>query len=328
VKYNPSRTSVLLIVLVTVLVVLPFAIPPYYVDVLTVVLINAILVESFRFIALMGEFNFAHVNMMGWGAYTTAIMVKRMGLPWEVSLPMAGLVPAAIALTLSYPLLRMKGFYFFIGSFAAGEVMRLSWLRFDFFGRHIGIERIPRLSLPGVDLGNLTAFYFLALTVAVVSLLILYRLEHSRIGNILKSIAAQDFLAQGIGINLWRYKTLAFVTGCFFAGIAGFLFAHRLHNVAGSDFLFTYNLYVLVWAVFGGLGSFAGPLIGLATLSGVNEAIHAIGRLETWSPLIYGFILIGTLLFMPSGIITFPKGVSPVMQRLRMFWGRRRVGRA
>lgn len=319
-KYNLLRTFILLIALISALVVMPFVLSEYYLDVLVVLLINAILVVSFRFIALIGEMNFAHVALMGAGAYTTAIMVKNLGLPWEVSFPMAGLVPAAVALALSYPLFRMKGFYFFIGSFAAGETMRLTWLRFDIFGRQIGIENIPPLTLGIINFRNLTAFYFLTLIVTVVSLLILYRLEHSRIGDTLKAIAAQDFLARSIGVDLLKYKALAFATAAFFAGIAGFLFAHRLGMVDAFQYVFIYNLYVLVWAILGGLGSFAGPLIGLGLLTGTEEAIHYIGRLEAWSPFIYGVILIATLLLLPKGLIGFPERISPLVERIRRRW--------
>ncbi len=319
-KRNLSRTFILLIALISALVVMPSVLPEYYLDVLVVLLINAILVVSFRFTALMGELNFAHVALMGAGAYTTAIMVKSLGLPWGVSLPLAGLVPAAVALALSYPLFRMKGFYFFIGSFAAGEAMRLAWTRFDIFGRQVGIENIPPLTLGTINLRNLPAFYFLTLIVAVVSLLILYRLEHSRIGDNLKAIAMQDSLAQSIGVDLLRYKALAFATGAFFAGIAGFLFAHRIGMVDAYQYVFTYNLEVLVWAIFGGLGSFVGPLVGLGVLTGAEEVIHNIGRLEAWSPFIYGILLLVTLLLFPNGLVGLRKRISPLVERLGMRW--------
>ena len=314
---NFSKTLIILIVMIATSIGMPFILGGYYLDLLTIFLINAILVVSFRFIALMGEINFAHVAFMGVGAYTTAIMVKNMGLPWGLSLPMAGLVPAGIALALSYPLLRTKGFYFFIGSFALGEAMRLSWLRIAFFGRQIGIERVPPLSFGITDSRNLVAFYFLTLTVALVSIMVMYRLEDSRLGNTLKAIAAQDLFAQSIGVNLWRYKALAFATGAFFAGIAGFLFAHRLAYVDAFQFLSTYNLEVLVWAVLGGLGSFVGPFIGLSVLTGVDVAIRSIGHLEMWSPFIYGVVLIAILLFLPEGLVGFPKRISHIVRKIR-----------
>ena len=316
-KHSISRTSVIFIAGISALILMPFVLNEYRLDFLVMLLINAILVVSFRFIALMGQINFAHVALMGAGAYTTAIMVKNMGLPWELSLLMSGLIPAGVALALSYPLLRMKGFYFFIGSFAAGETMRLCWVRFEFFGRQLGIERIPPLTLGITDSKNLIAFYFLTLTITLICIVVMYRLEHSRIGDTFKAISAQDFLAQSVGINLWKYKTLAFVTGAFFAGIAGFLFAHRLAMVDAFQFQIVYNLQVVVWAVLGGLGNFFGPLIGLSVLMGVEEVIHYVGRLETWSPFIYGVVLIVILLFLPEGLVSFPKRISSIVTKRR-----------
>jgi branched-chain amino acid transport system permease protein len=289
----------------------------YYVDALTMLLINAILVVGFRFIALSGEMSFCHVALMGAGAYTTALMTAKWGWPFWVSLPLAGVAPALIALILSYPLLRLKQFYFAMGSFAAGEAMRLSWSRFKLFGGYDGIYNIPPPSFPGIDFHNLTAYYFLTIVLVVLCLVVMYRLENSGIGFTIKAIAAQDFLAQSIGVSIRKYKTFAFITGSFFAGIAGALYAHRMAWVDPFHFTFTYNLYILVWVLFGGLGSFAGPLIGLLSLTVVDEVIHSISGLEPWIPFIYGGLMIVTLLVMPQGLFSLLKRIlSGVRKRL------------
>ena len=314
-RYKLSGRQLGLIALIVVLVVLAFVSPLYYLDVFTVIFINALLVVSFRFIALSGELSFAHVAMMAVGAYTTGLLTTELGWPFWASLPAAGVAAGLVAYILSYPLLRMKGFYFFIGSFAAGEALRLTFKRFKFFGGAYGVEGIPKPTLPGVDFSDLIAYYLLVLAITVLCLVIMYRLERSRMGDTIKAVSAQDSVAQSVGINVRHYKSMAFVIGSAFAGVAGALFAHRLGGIDAEQFTFALNLLVVVWAVFGGLGVYAGPLVGLAILSGIDEAGKQIGNLQQWTPFIYGFILIIILLLLPKGVMSLPERIRK--RRLR-----------
>jgi len=118
-----------LVILAVILGGLPFVVTKYQVDILITLLINVILVVSFRLITTTGRWSLAHIPMMGAGAYATALMTGTLGIPFWVSLPLSGLVAALVALVMSYPLARTKGFAFFIASFAAGEALRLCWTR-------------------------------------------------------------------------------------------------------------------------------------------------------------------------------------------------------
>jgi branched-chain amino acid transport system permease protein len=297
----------------------------YYEDALTLLFINAILVVSFRFIALTGELSFCHIALMGVGAYTTGLVTTRLGWPFWISLPLAGAISGLVALILSYALFRLKAFYFAICSFAAAEAIRLSWQRFEFFGGYDGIYNLPYPSVLGIDFHNLTAYYYLTLFLALLCLLIMYRLENSDIGMTIKSVAARDFLAQSVGIDIWRYKTFAFVTGSLFAGVAGVLYAHRTAWIDPGQFAFTLNLYVLIWALFGGLATFAGPLVGLVSLTLVDEVIHNIGDLDQWLPLVYGCVIIATLRFLPHGFVDVFTRITWLIGHIFSRFGKKRV---
>ncbi|MFC1965033.1 branched-chain amino acid ABC transporter permease [Chloroflexota bacterium] len=306
-KYNLSRPLLGLGIALLLMLVLPLYLPEQYVGMLTVLLINAMLVVSFRFISTIGEWSLAHVPFMGVGSYTTALLTTELGWPFWLSLPAASLAAAAFALILSFPLFRMKAMSFFLGSFAAGEVLRLCWARFKTpFGGYDGIAGFPYPVLFAVDFRNIFAYYVLTLLIVLISLVVMYRLENSRIGSTFKAIAMNDSLVQSIGVNIRRYKTLAFVTGSFFAGTAGVLLAHYLTAVTPALFGIPYSLNMIVWSVVGGLSSFSGPLIGLIILTIVNEVLHRIG-VEVWIPFIFSFILLVTLLFMPRGLVSLPQ---------------------
>ena len=322
-RNNLSKT-ISLVVLVIILLMLPFALGRYHLDILVMLLINIILVISFRLITTMGGWSFAHIVMMGLGSYATALMAKTFGWPFWLTLPLSVLSVALVAWIISSPLVRAKLFAFFLASFAIGEAIRLSWTRLQVpFGSHQGITNIPvpeSIPLPGLrtlDFGSPIPYYFLVLVVVLLCVAIMYRLEKSRIVDTFKAIYSQDSLMKSVGINVAKYKTLAFVIGCSFAGIAGVLFAHHYRSIDPTCFSFINLLYLLVWVVVGGYHTFAGPIIGVSVLTVIREGLRPVIEVE-WLPMIYGFILIFTMLFLPGGLESLPKPMSPLVKRIQM----------
>lgn len=306
---------IVLTILAIVGIAVPFLLDYYYIDVLTMLLINILLVASFRLITLTGTWSLAHVPLMGAGAYASALITGSLGWPFWLSLPLSAIAAAVIGLIMSYPLARTKGFAFFIASYAAGEAMRLCWTRFKVpFGGWSGLVNIPPPgNIGGIDFSYPTPYYFLTLTVTAVCLWLMYRLGRSRIGATFHAIHSQDGLAKSIGINVTRYKVLVFVAGAFFAGVAGVLLVHRMWAIEPNQFGFRPTLYLLVWAVFGGTRTFAGPILGVAVLTLVSELLVPLAE---WVPLIYGCILILTLLFLPEGLEGLPGRLSSLSRSL------------
>ena len=305
-----------------VLVALPFVVRPYLHGVVIGLLINVIVVVSYRLIATTGEWSLGHVVMMGVGGYASALMFKFWDLSFWASMPLAGLATATVAFLLSFPLFRMKGFYFLIGSFAAGEAMRLTWNRFrDPFGGPGGLNNLfpPLVELPGgieIDFIDEIPYYFLTLVVMLVSLWVMWRVERSRIGLTLHAIHWQDALAESVGVNTWRYRSLAFVVASFFAGIAGALLAHYLGTINPNQFSLSVMLYVLVWVIVGGSNTFAGPIIGVTVLTIIDTWLRNVPAVGENRPLIYGFILIFTMMFLPDGLETLPGKARAWLRRI------------
>ena len=287
----------------------------HYREALIFLFINTILVSSFRFLALTGEFSFAHIVLMGAGAYASALVTQLGGLsPW-LGLPIGVIAAAGTAYLLSFPLFRMKGFYFVIGSFAAGEVIRQCWVAFRVpFGGADGLMLIPTLALGSLDLGQPLAFYFFALAVMLLSLVILYRLEKSYFGFVLEAIHWQHLLAGSVGVDGRRYRVQAFVIASAFAGLAGALLAHYLTAVNPRDFGLAVMLSVLVWAIAGGLSTFAGPIVGVVVLSILDLWLRAF---EEYRPFFYGAVLILTMLFLPEGLQGLPTRLMAAVSALR-----------
>ena len=282
--------------------------------------INIILVVSYRLIAITGEFSLSHAVIMGVGGYASALLTLHLPISAWISMPLGGVAAALIAYILSFPLFRMKGFYFLIGSFAAAEAIRLCWVQFiNPFGGYRGLRQIPVLEIDlgdflYIDLGAPVPYYFFALIVGLIFLVIMYRIEHSRFGFVFHAVHHKDMLAQSVGVNARRYRTIAFVTGGFFAGIAGAMVAHYITAINPGLFGLKQMLFILVWVLVGGLGSFAGPILGVVVLSIIDESIRGLNELR---PAFYGLILIITMLFLPDGLVSLPDKVMQGVNWLR-----------
>ena len=295
-----TRDLILALVVLVGASVAPFMVGTYSIEVFILFLINLILVSSYRLLTTTGDWSLSHVVMMGVGAYATALLSKWWGLPIYLTVPLSAVVATIVGLIVVTPLLRTKGFGFFIASFALGELIRLCWVKFrDPYGGPRGMIGIPSGEIGSIDFFEPIPYYFFVLFVATISLVVIYRIDHSRIGKTFKAIYTDEGLAESLGIDVRRYRALAFASGTFFAGIAGSLLAHRLGAIDPKNFDVNTMVYLIIWIVVGGASGFWGPIIGLTVMTLVFEWTRPL--LE-WRPLLFGGILIFFLIFQPAGL--------------------------
>ena len=146
----------------------------------------------------------------------------------------------------------------------------------------------------------------------------MYRIDISRIGQTFKAVYADDTLSRSVGMNIAKYKSLAFVIGAMFAAVAGVLYAHYMRAIDPSAFGFAFTLYLLVWAIFGGTHSFWGVIAGVSVLTVVHRSLEFVLHVPEWIPLVYGVVLIVTLLFLPGGLESMPKRMQPLVEKVKM----------
>jgi branched-chain amino acid transport system permease protein len=317
-KNNVLIWTLSLVSVYALLIALPYFLSFSQKEIIVVLLINILLVVSYRLLTLTGEWSLGHVVIMGVGGYASALFSKNLGVPVPFAMLLGGATAALVAYILSFPLFRMKAFYFLIGSFAAGEVIRLCWKRFrEPFGGPKGIKLVP--SFPDIEFGDISIsffdpvnYYYLCLLVVSLSLLILYRLERSRIGLTFHAIHWQDKLAESVGVDTWRYRTLAFVIASFFAGLAGTLLVHYLGTINPNQFDVEQMVFVLIWVIVGGTATFYGPVLGVVALTVLHEIVLRQFDIDQLRPLFYGLILIVTILFLPNGL----ESLIPTLRKL------------
>src|SRR6516165_9384112 len=297
------RTVTLLAVVLLALLFLIALGGSYYAHLLALVFTNVILASSLRLSLMCGQLNIGHSAFMSVGAYTSALLAKNLGVPFELSLLGGAVLATVVGLVMGYPSLRLRGVYFAMVTVAFVEAIRLLVQIWVSLTRGMsGLSGIPKPSLLGMVLTTKTDQGYLALGLMVVILLILYKLEYSRLGLIWKSIGMADNLALSLGVNVAAYKLLAFAVGCFFAGVAGAFYAHFVRFLFPPTFDFLMATNILVYNYVGGRGHFVGPIVGAIFLSLLSEPFRG----SPYETIFFSIAMLLTILFLPGGLITLP----------------------
>lgn len=294
--------------LIALMVLLPFFLStPRWLHFMIMVYLYIILAGGLRLIMTTGQVSFAHAAFWAIGAYSSALLVMRVGLSFWIALPIAGLISAVFGILIGYPCLKLKGPYFFIITLSFGEIARLfftTWV--DVFGGANGIADIPLpnpLSIPLIGYIKFSPrgvhFYYLILAILLVALFVMYRLERSRFGISCDAIRESDELAAALGISPIRHKVILFIVACFFAGLAGSFYAHYTAYISPDFFTFWESMTMLLIVAIGGSGTTSGVILGAFLLTIIPEVGREVKRFE---PIIFGGILMIVLRFVPGGL--------------------------
>jgi branched-chain amino acid transport system permease protein len=297
-----------------ILLLVPFFVKsPYLLQVLTKTLIFIIAASSLRTVIISGQLSFTQAAFMGIGAYVTGVLSIRLGwMPW-FTMPLGAVTTTAFAIMIGFPFTRLRAVYFALVSIFGGMlVLALISMFPAITGGSSGLIGIPTLFA-----GSKVANYYFFLGLTVLSLLVIWRFEFCRIGTTLKAIAQSFLVASSIGINEARYRVLALAVGGFFAGLAGAGYAHLNLALTPDDFGLLPSVYLIIYCVLGGIGSFAGPLIGTAILIIVPELFRV---LKQFTPFLSAGILLIVAYVMPEGLVGLPKMV-------KSWWAKRREKR-
>lgn len=285
---------------------------PYVFHILCLIGINIIFACSLNAILNIGELNLAQAAFMGIGAYASTLMVMRLGLSFWIAMPAAALISAAFSLMIGLLTLRFRGAYFLLFTFLFAELVRILLSNFwiGLFGGIPGLTNIPAPSLEisgifTVKFDSKVSFYYLILILTVGTVFILRRVDTSRIGMVFDAISQSDSLAESIGINTMRLKILGCAIGCFFAGIAGSIYAHFVGIITPSDFAIHSVLPPIAYVVVGGMGSVFGPVIGTVFLMVLSHFF--LRQFGFYELLLYGMIIVVIIRFMPEGLISIPR---------------------
>jgi branched-chain amino acid transport system permease protein len=300
-----------LLVLLILFVLLTLIIrSPYYINLITVVGMNAILAMTFIITLRTGLITMATAAFWGVGAYSSAMLVMKVHLSFWLALPMSVIIAGVIALGLGVILLRSAGLSFVIMTLVIGSIFPLAIGGTTLFGGYGGIVSIPPVNpihipfLPPIEFVSNTTYYYLMLFLIVVVIAVYYAFYSSSIGMAWKAIGLNSQLAQSLGINVFRYRLLAFVLASATAGLVGSFYAHWAGSLLPNQFDVFKTIYIQVYAILGGtVFPFLGPIVGSAVWMILSQIIGIPKEIQ---PLLIGALLILLIIFLPSGILSLP----------------------
>lgn len=296
---------------------------PYILHVLIEVAMVSLPTLGLWLIMLTGQLSFGQVAFVAIGAYTSCLLVMKMGMNTWLALPISGLTAGLFGVAIGYPSLRIKGTYFAILTLVFGEAVSMILLNWTgLTGGADGIFGIPRpneIGLAGLTLVQFSAdklpYYYFALTLLIICFLVMARINRSHVGSVLRSINQSDTLAESIGVNVTRYKVLAFSTGCFFAGLGGGFYTHYFTILHPDNFTLWDSIYYVVYVIVGGVSSVVGPILGTFLMLGTFELLRAVKQFQA---VVYALILICVILFLPGGLMNIRQilfgGPGPVSE--------------
>jgi branched-chain amino acid transport system permease protein len=280
------------------------SISPYYYQIIIYIGINTILASSLNIInGFAGQFSLGHAGFMAIGAYTSAVITSSAHLSpgsaesyplFALALIAGGLVASFFGLLVGIPSLRLKGDYLAITTLGLGEIIRVIIQNLDFLGAARGFSGIAKLS----------NFFWVYGIVAVVIFLV-SNMIRTTYGKGFLAVRDDEIAAEAIGINTTYYKVVAFITGAFFAGIAGGLYAHFVTYINPSQFGFLKSFEIVVMVVVGGMGSTIGVILSATILTILPEALRAIAQ---YRMVIYALLLVVIMISRPQGL--FGKGIN------------------
>lgn len=293
--------------------------------------INVIAAYSFYMPYKTGQVSLGQAGFMAVGAYTSAILTQKFGVPFAIALASGGLVAAVVGVAVGFPALRIKGIYLLLLTLGFSEIVSVIALSWDYVGGAQGFRNI--------SFNRYTLEYVIG--IIVILLLLFSRLERSSLGRAMDSIHQDETAAEVMGIDVVRIKLLSFGLGAAIAGLAGALYAHHATYMDSTTFNVMLSVEILVFVVVGGGSTFWGPLFGAAVLNAIPEILRSM---RDWLELVpvewtnfypmnraydflhdfldfenakrliaYGVILIIMMIVRPDGLLT-----RDALRRLRL----------
>lgn len=282
------------------------SIDPYILQIVVNIGIAIILALGLNVITgLTGQLSLGHAAFMSVGAFASALLTIKTGIPFSLNLLLAGSFTALIGVLIGYPILRLTGDYLAICTLGFAEIVKVIFLNLDITNKALGLTVPPaKTAIP---------MPVVVWICAIIAIIVVTFAQNSRFGRALKAIREDEIAAESMGINLTLYKLNSFALGTFLAGIGGALYAHFLSYINPSDFSFLKSVDILSMIVLGGLGSVPGAVIGATVLAAAPEFLRFMSQ---YRMLVYGALLVFLMVFRPNGLLGGVNFVDLVLRKL------------
>lgn len=312
------RTKTQWVIFISFLLVLfsfPLFFPRFWLDVFNLIGITIVAIIGLNIlVGYCGQLSIGHAGFMAVGAYTTAILAGSFNVPFLAAMILSGLSAGLVGLLFGIPSLRVKGFYLAITTIAAQFIIIWVINHWDITHGSMGLG-VEAASIGPLLFDTEAKQFFLIMSIAALCVLFATNLARSRIGRAFIAVRDNDLAAEVMGINVFAYKLLAFFLGCFFAGIAGSLFAQWRGHITPEDFTFGQSILYIGILIIGGLGTSIGPIIGVIFIRLLEQFVTFLapmversfpeipsGFATGLSPMVFGLVMVIFLVLEPRGL--------------------------
>ncbi len=268
-----------------------------------------------------GQISLGHAAFFAIGGYTTAMLNKYFSMPVYVTIPVAAILASAIGALLAYPAAKLKFHFLSLATIAFGEIV-LNTVNVSpggVTGDNLGL----RVAGIGV-LSDATRWYFFLLFFVVLALVAKTSLVKSRVGRAFMAIRENTHAADGMGVNVHKYKIIAFAVSAFYTGFAGALYAHFMKYMNPNNAELSQSVLFLTMLLFGGTASILGPIFGVVLITILMELIRP---LQEYQMLFFGVLLLIVIMALPGGIYGGIKDLNATLKN-RKLWKADQAGQA
>jgi branched-chain amino acid transport system permease protein len=324
--FDTALPIVGVVLLLAALAVVPLGAGTYWLDVLNrigIAIIGAIGLNIL--VGFTGQISIGHAAFLAVGAYTTAILESKVGLPFWLAIPLAAAVTSVFGLLFGIPSLRLKGLYLAIATLAAHFITAYTIIHWERMTNGVlGFNVLPA-TLFGFPLDSDKRIFYLIFTLVVPAVFFAKNLFRTRVGRAFIAVRDRDVAAAVIGVSLYRYKLLAFVISSFYAGVAGGLMAHHSRIVFPDAFSLLVAIDYLAMIIIGGLGSILGSIYGAVFMTLLPEVLklsatsltgvypNAFGLIASARDIVFGLAIVFFLMYEPQGL-------ARIWVRVRSYW--------
>lgn len=279
--------------------VAPFVIAtPYAMNIMTSAVIFVMLAVGLNIVVgYCGLLDLGFAAFFAVGAYTSGLLATRLSWPLVATVPAVVIATALAGVIIGGPTLRLRSDYLAIVTLGFGEIVRIIANNLEVTGGPSGIYGIPGLF--GAEASDPVVFYYTALVLVAVAVLLAARLGRSRLGRAWRFVREDEDAAEAMGVHTYRIKMAAYVAGAIWGGLAGVLFASQLSAISPASFTFLQSALVLMAVVLGGMGSTPGVVIGAVVISLLPEILRDLADYRFF---VFGVLLIVMMIVRPQGL--------------------------
>jgi branched-chain amino acid transport system permease protein len=280
----------------------------YLLTVLILMLVFVMYSSAWNLLALSGQGSLGHAAFFGIGGYVSAIIAKSLGLPPLATILVGGLFAALIGALIGLTCVRLREWFLAMVTFGFAIIAHtitaeLSWLTG-------GWDGLPAKKIIPVSVPNYLMYeYYLMLVLTVVVVVVIWLIMKSRIGLAFEAIRENELEAKVMGINVTKYKLLAFTVSAFFTGVAGALQIHHFGYITPEVYAIDISFLPIIYCIAGGLFTIEGPILGTILITLLDEGLRHIG-LTYGRLIVIGLILILVVIFLPKGFVSVPEKIK------------------